>query len=301
MEGTPLRTPDLDELRTFCAAADLGGIGRAAQRLHVTQPAVSRRLQGLEDLVGARLLERSPRGVTLTPAGERLYAHARPILAELDALAETIAGLRGTAATVRLVLSHTAAEHLLAGALARMQQESQAPVEVVVANSRTVKRMVAAGEVDVGVAACDVDEQPPGVVTHPLIDDEIVIVVPLNHPWARMRSISPQELLATAVVRRDPGAHTRQVVDGALREHGVLAAACEVGSTAAAKEEARGRCLPAVMSRMAVAPADGLEIVEVRGVAFRRRFCVLQPPGSGSAAATQLLQAFRDSAAADGR
>ena len=57
------RSPQLEELRAFCAAVDLGGIGRAAQRLHLSQPAVSRRLKSLEQVVGAPLLERSANGM----------------------------------------------------------------------------------------------------------------------------------------------------------------------------------------------------------------------------------------------
>ena len=77
-------TPDLNELRGFCMAADLGSLGRAALRLHVSQPSLSKRLASLEAKVGARLLERSPRGVVLTPAGRRLYGQARALLEEAD-------------------------------------------------------------------------------------------------------------------------------------------------------------------------------------------------------------------------
>jgi DNA-binding transcriptional LysR family regulator len=60
-------------------AADLGSLGHAAVRLRVSQPSLSKRLASLEAKVGARLLERSARGVALTPAGRQLYRHARPL------------------------------------------------------------------------------------------------------------------------------------------------------------------------------------------------------------------------------
>ena len=65
-------------------AADLGSLGRAAIRLNVSQPALSKRLQALEQLAGVPLLERSPRGVTLTPAGRRLYAEARRLIEQAE-------------------------------------------------------------------------------------------------------------------------------------------------------------------------------------------------------------------------
>jgi DNA-binding transcriptional LysR family regulator len=295
----PPRSPQLEELRAFCAAVDLGGIGRAAQRLHLSQPAVSKRLKSLEDLVGAPLLERSARGVTMTAAGERLYAHARRITASMDELTGLLEQIRGSSETVHLAISHTAAEFVMPKALVLMRRWTSAPVEVIIANSRVVKHMVAAGEADVGVAACLRGETVADTACEPLIDDEIVVAVPLGHPWARRSSIMPEELLATPIVLRDPDAHTRQVIDEALTAAGLgaLQAACEVGSTQAAKEEAHELGLPTAMSRLALSPADRLEIVPVDGLRFQRRFCILHPQGGLSAPSAHLIEAFRQSTA----
>jgi len=294
-----LRGPGLDELRTFCVAAELGTLGRAATRLHVTQPAVSKRLRGLEERCGVRLFDRTGRGVTLTPAGERLYAHARRILVEMGALTATIEDLRAVPDTVTLAISPTAADALLSAALMRLQSERNAPVEVIIANSRTVKRMVAAGQVDVGVAAFTLDESDADTALVPLFDDEIVIASPLSHRWARARHISPREFASTPIIRRDPGAQTRQVVDAAMHAagHAHPIAEVEVGTTQAAKQEAHRRGLPAVMSRLAITSADNLEVVRVDGVSFRRRFCALRA-AELPAPAVRLVEALRSVAEA---
>src|SRR5918911_3988602 len=99
--------PDLPELRGFCVAADLGSLGRAAVRLHVSQPSLSKRLQALEVKVGARLLDRSAKGVALTPAGRRLYRYARPLLDAADQVAEVMVGIRHSGTVVRLAASHS--------------------------------------------------------------------------------------------------------------------------------------------------------------------------------------------------
>lgn len=297
-----VRSPELSELRTFCTAVDAGGIGRAAQRLHLSQPAVSKRLRALEELVGARLLDRSPRGVTMTADGARLYAHAQRLLADVDELDGVIAQMRGGAETVHLAISHTAAEYLLPRALVLMHRESSAAVEVVIANSRLVKRMIDDGRADVGVAAYLSAESVPGAAVLPLLEDEIVVAVPLAHPWARRASITPDELIGTPLVLRDPEAHTRQVIDEELARAGLGAplAACEVGSTQAAKDEAHELCLPTVMSRLSLAAADLLEIVPVDGLRFSRSFFVVHPPGPLSSAAGHLIDAFRKSVAGEG-
>ncbi len=295
----PTRNPQLDELQAFCAAADLGGIGRAAVRLRLSQPAVSKRLKSLEQLVGTPLLQRTAQGVTMTETGERLYAHARRLLSDMEDLAERLDQIRGTNETVQLAISHTAAEFLMSRALVSMRRHTSAPVEVVIANSRVVKQMVRADQAHIGVAACMFEESLKGAIEIPLLDDEIVIAVPLAHPWSRRGSITPQELLGTPIVLRDPGAHTRQVLDAVLAEHGLgtLHAASEVGSTQAAKEEAHELCLPTTLSRLALSPADRLEAVPVDGLRFLRRFAVLHPVDGISAAAAHLVEAFRQSLA----
>src|SRR5699024_663281 len=100
----------------------------------------------------------------------------RRIMVELADLDATLDELRGSADTLTLAISPTAADALLSAALLRLQRDGNAPVEVVVANSRTVKRMTAAGQVDVGVAAFELDELDEAADAIPLFDDEIVVV-----------------------------------------------------------------------------------------------------------------------------
>jgi len=296
--SSALRCPHLDELRAFCAAADLGSIGRAAQRLHLTQPAMSRRVKSLEQLVGAPLLTRSARGVSLTPAGQRLYAQAQRLLADAEELTAALGQIRGAGSTVRLAISHTAAEFVMPAALTEMRHRTSAAVEVMIANSPVVKQAVADGRADVAVAACASGETLAGLRDVFLLDDEICVAVPLSHPWSRRREVAPAELLSTPVVLRDPGAHTRQVIDETLSAHGLgaLTAACEVGSTLAAKEAAHELGLPTALSRLALSPADRLETVQVSGLRFLRRFSALCVESSLTRDARHMVDAFRAAA-----
>src|SRR4051812_12611312 len=91
----PVRSLDLAELRAFCAAVDLGSLGRAARLLRVSQPALSKRMRTMEAVVGTRLVERSPRGISPTPAGTKLYVEARKLLAQAEAVDDLVRGLAG--------------------------------------------------------------------------------------------------------------------------------------------------------------------------------------------------------------
>jgi DNA-binding transcriptional LysR family regulator len=290
-------TPDLTELRAFCTAADLGTVGRAAVRLHVSQPSLSKRLTGLEAKIGVQLLERSPRGVTLTPAGRGLYRHARSLLEAADQVGEVMAGIRETAAVVRLAASHSAAEAFVAAMLARPEARQRVAVELVNANSQVVRALVADGRADLGVAASRPDHTPnPGVRETGLIADEVVCAVPPGHPWARREQVTQERFLATPMVVRDPSSNARWTVEAALAGAGLRPAEplAEAPTPQAALSQARERQAPALLSRHIVAQTD-FTAVAVEGLAFPRRYVLVTPAyGEPVGGVRELIEALRE-------
>jgi DNA-binding transcriptional LysR family regulator len=273
------RPPDINELRTFCVAADSGSLGRAAIRLGVSQPALSKRLASLETLAGTQLLERSSKGVKLTPAGRRLYEEARNLLTQADKLEEVLVGLRRSGGPVRLAASHSATEAIVSDLLGELGGEQPLPVELATANSSVVRDLVADGRADLGVAASRPQHTPyPGVREELLLDDEVVCAVPLAHPWARRRSISIREFLHTPMVLRDPSSNARWTVDAALREKGLTAAPplVEAGTPQAALREARARKAPVVLSRYVIRTPDFVKL-RVDGISFPRSYVLVLP------------------------
>jgi DNA-binding transcriptional LysR family regulator len=255
----------------------------------------------LETLAGARLLDRSSRGVKPTPAGARLYAEARKLLVQAETVDALLAGLSAEDAPVRLAASHTIAEYVLPGPLVEFEQrrERHLSVELIIANSLVVRDLVREGRAEFGIAATAREAPPDSVLRElPFCDDEVVVAVPERHPWAGRRSIPLRELTRVAMIMRDPSANTRQVVEGALATRGLelQPPLAEVGSTSAAKATALREDAPVLLSRLA-APADGegLVVRRVSGVDFRRRFVILLgAPEIVSAGALALVQHLLD-------
>jgi DNA-binding transcriptional LysR family regulator len=289
----PVRTADIAELRAFCAAADLGSLGRAARLLNVSQPGLSKRLRTLEALAGARLLERSPRGVALTPAGTRLYVEARKLLTQAEAVESLMAGLAGEEQPVRVAASHTIAEFVLPRPLVEFEQkrERHLSVEMVIANSLVVRELVREGRAEFGIAALDPEVGSDGVLRElPFCDDAVVVAVPSGHPWAALAAIPVDELVRTPMVMRDPTANTRRTLEAALAARGLSLAPplAEVGSTSVAKATAISEGAPVLLSRMAIGgDGDGLVERPVDGMSFDRHFVVLV--GAGMRPAAQAL------------
>jgi DNA-binding transcriptional LysR family regulator len=275
----PVRSAEIAELRAFCAAVDLGSLGRAARLLRVSQPALSKRLRGLEAVAGARLLERSPRGVRPTPAGNRLYLEARKLLAHAEAVDDLMAGLSDEGMPIRVAASHTIAEFVLPGPLVEFESrhERHLSVELVIANSIVVRELIGEGRAEFGIAALEDAGVPEGLQALDYCEDEVVVAVPRSHPWAATRQVRLGDFLSTPMVMRDPSANTRRIVEQRLnqRELELAPPLAEVGSTSALRDTALSEGAPVILSRLAVREEDDLVVCSVRGLSFTRRFVFL--------------------------
>lgn len=277
----PVRKPDIAALRAFCTAADLGTLGRAAVALGISQPALSKRLRALEAAAGTELVSRSPTGVTLTAAGRRLYPEARRLLDQAEVVEGLLEGVGQQVAPMRLAVSHTIAEFYLPHQLVAYQADGarHPPVELTIANSTAVRRMVRDNQAEAGITASDPRDRPDDELEElELLDDEVIVAVPQGHAWYQRKTIPLRSLMRTPLVMRDPDAHDRRCVESVLAEQGLQIAAplVEVGSTAVAKREALERSAPVLLSALSLnEPRDRLYMRPVSGLAFPRRFVIV--------------------------
>ena len=179
---------ELRQLRYTVAVATHRHFTRAAAAVPVAQPALSHQIKLLEQELGVELFERSRSGVRLTEAGEIFLLRARRALAEMDAAREEIAALKGLT-TGRLVLG---AMQALAGLdLPRLIAAFHAAypgvdVSLREDSTRDMLTMTARGEIDLAIAALDV-ERPAGLEVAPLVREPVLVAVPAVTAWPRWR------------------------------------------------------------------------------------------------------------------
>ena len=268
--------PTIGELELFLSVLDTGSLSQAAARHVISQPAASARLRALERRLGVQLIERSSGGSAPTAAGLSVGTLAGEVVEAMARLVDSAAALHAVGGQLRVVASFTIAEHLLPGWLSTFHRSHPTiGTELRVANSAFVEDEVRAGRADVGFV--EGPQQASDLHALEVATDDLVVVVPPDHPWTRRRRrpLPMATLAATPLVVRETGSGTRESLDQLLGQQGIAAVppAMELGSTVAVKAAVLAGSGPAVLSRLAVADdlrAGRLVAVDVEGASIQR-------------------------------
>lgn len=207
---------DLNDLLAFRAVAELGSFRKAAESVHISQPAFSRRIEKLEEALGARLLERTTRRVNLTTVGRDFDRQLRQIL---DALDTTLLGIRGVAATrmgeVTVACVPSAVNYFLTGVIALYHQRyPKIRVKIMDDSANEVLLAVARGEADFGLNF--VGSQENDVEFEPLLEEHFVAACRRDHPLAKKSQVSWKELVQYDFISAGKTSGNRLLLDQAL-------------------------------------------------------------------------------------
>jgi DNA-binding transcriptional LysR family regulator len=211
---------DTRQLTAFCEVVDRRSFSLAAERLGVTQPAVSLQIRSLEERLGRKLLDRSGRRVEPTEAGLRLYRGAQRLLALEEQLLEDLAGgaegeLRGTLEIGASTGPAAIVVPLLLCEFARANPAVHVRLEV--DDTQAVVERVAARELGLGIVGAG--RRHRGVVFEPFFRDEVILICPPGHPFAG-RVVSIDELREESLIVMQEGAGVRQMIEDELRAAG---------------------------------------------------------------------------------
>lgn len=280
----PQPIPDVASLDLLRSVAELGSIARAATAHRISQPAASMRLRNLERTVGLRLLDRSAGRARLTPHGQAVVEWSQHVIEAMEHLLVGAAAVRSEGRSqLRLAASMTVAEYLLPSWLPRLRAETPSlSVSLQMGNSEQVATLTSRHVVDLGFVEGRTD--PAGLDSRDVTADRLVVVVAPRHPWVRRRRpVTPEVLAGTALVLREPGSGTREVLESTMVGLGLsVTPLSELGSTTAIKAAVAQGAAPAVLSQLAVADdvaAGRLVVVDVDGLSFTRAIRAVWPRG----------------------
>lgn len=287
---------DTRQLAAFCAVVERRSFSQAAERLGVTQPAVSLQVRALEKRLGTQLLDRSGRRVEPTEAGLRLYRGAQRLLTLEEQLLDEIAGegVGELTGELRIGGSTGPAAIVVPLLLCEFQREHpEVRIALTVSDTQSVVERVAGRELELGIVGAA--RRHRAVRFEPFFDDEVILACPPGHPFAG-RTVTLDELRAESLIVMQEGAGVRQIVEDALRALGTrlrdLDVRLELGLQESVRSAVQAGYGVTFISRSAVEPelaAGTLAAARVRGLDAKREISLARAAGRTP---TRVAEAF---------
>ncbi|MBE0425645.1 MAG: LysR family transcriptional regulator [Nitrospirae bacterium] len=243
------------KLKVFCTVAETKSFSKTSEIIHLTQPAVSLQIQALEEKYETKLFDRSSSTVTLTPTGEILYKYAKEILALYASAEKTIGKQTGLVkGSLTIGAGSNIGNYILPSVITEFRAtHPKIKIYLIVGNTKRVVELLNAGNIDVGLVEGDVSRQK--MIVKKLLSDELILIVPPNHPWAKKKEVSISELVKEPFIFREAGSGTRQIIEKFLARHGItphdMKISAVLGSTEAIKDAVENGLAISIISRWA--------------------------------------------------
>ena len=204
---------DTQNLQAFLLVAETGSFSQAAERLHLTQPAVSKRVALLEDQLQAGLFDRIGRNVSLTEAGKALLPHAQRVQQELRQAVQSVRDLEGgVAGELRLATSHHIGLHRLPPVLSHFSRAYPAVhIDIDFLDSEQAYEMIMHGSAELAVVTLAPMEQP-SMITRPVWHDPLDFMVQTGHALARRKTLELRELSDHPAILPGLNTYTGQII-----------------------------------------------------------------------------------------
>jgi DNA-binding transcriptional LysR family regulator len=294
---------DTRQLAAFVAVVERRSFSQAAERLGVTQPAVSLQVRALEKRLGTQLLDRSGRRVEPTEAGLRLYRGAQRLLSLEEQLLDEVAGEGQGELGGELQLGASTGPAAIVVPLLLCEFQRAHPgvkISLTVSDTQSVVERVAARELELGIVGAA--RRHRAARFEPFFDDEVILACPPGHPFAG-RTVSIDELRGENVIVMQEGAGVRQIVEDELRGLGLRLRDLDVGLELGLQESVRSAVQAgygvAFISRSAVESelaAGTLTSAKVEGLDAKREISLVRAAGR---TATRAADAFVEFARAE--
>ncbi|KUJ75776.1 LysR family transcriptional regulator [Thiomicrospira sp. XS5] len=243
-------------LQVFYTVAKVLSFTKAAETLHMTQPAVTFQVKQLEEFFNTRLFDRTHNKITLTEAGKIVYDYAEKILDHYEKMNSEVRELTGEVTGSLLIgASTTIAEYMLPNLLGAFKKQFEdVNIRLQVGNTDAIVAMVENNMIDLGVVEAPVYNKNLEVEVCRL--DEMVLIVPEGHPLSNRDKISVEDMRKYRYISREEGSGSRSVIDNYIREQGLsysdLNVVMELGSPEAVKMAVESDVGIAIVSRTTI-------------------------------------------------
>ncbi len=287
----------LRQLEVFLAIARARNYRQAAEALHTSQPALSQHIRELEGELGTRLFDRSSRGAGLTEAGRLLEERAKRVFATLTDARDVLGELQGLErGSLSVGASTTPGVYVLPAVIGDFRRRyPKIGLRLRIANSRVIEEAIRGHEFDLGVVGGHGLAPGEKCLAAGLLD-ELVLIVPPRHRWARSKKIAPAALVEEGLLVREEGSATRHVTERALRHAGVpWSTAMELDHTEAIKQAVMAGLGVAFVSVYAVQgelASRRLVALRLRGLRIQRHFHVIHSEARTLSASARALVAM---------
>ena len=285
----------LRQFQVFEAAARLGGYTRAAETLHLSQPAVSMHIRQLEEQAGMPLFDQIGKKIHLTDAGRALYQHAQTILAKVQEVQLELEEMRGVRrGQLNITVASTAnyfAPQLLASFC---QRYPEVKVSLDVSNREHILALL--NEADKDLAIMGRPPEASDLVAHPFMENPLVVIAAPSHPLARARKIPLARLAEESFISREAGSGTRIAAERFFDAAGTrLSTAMEMSSNEAIKQAVQaglGLGIVSVHTLDMEFKLGRLTVLNVEGFPILKEWYIVHREGKRFSAAAQAFKEF---------
>lgn len=274
---------NLNLFKTYVKVVETRNLSKTAEEFGLSQPAVTKQIQALEDVYGVLLLERSGRHLKTTEAGETLYNCAREIIKAVNKTAKAMEEIsESRKGSLYLGASNIPGEYLLPQVIKNFKEKyPNVSISLNIADTEKVFAQLAERELDVGIVGGWINNRK--VEGFQWLEDELVVVLPENHKLARRNELNLVDLLDEKWIFREKGSGTRKAVEDLLVAHDIkleeLNVYIEVGSTEAVLASVEAGMGISIVSRWAVKKVNSRKIssVKIKDPLVKRYFYVIYP------------------------
>lgn len=275
---------DLRQLEIFLKVVELGSFSKAGEAVHLAQASVSERIATLENMVGAKLLDRMGRTVAPTKAGELLYRHGLRLLELKEKASLEMQDFLGVKqGEIHIGASTIPGEYILPEVIGRFAKEYPLiRVVLTVADSEEIEFRVLQGDFEFGIIGRRSSTKK--LLSHELWEDDLVLVVPSRHRWASKKEVAAHELADEPFLSREVGSGTLSSLEDYLQHAGVkgigsLRVIARLGTSTAVKEGVKAGAGVSILSSRAVETelkAGVLTSLKIKGLPMSRHFYLIR-------------------------